>query len=507
MLKHNILTALVFFLGIGFSYSQSSVLEKPISINLKNTKTKDVLKQISKQTGFFFTYNPNAVKANNKINIYSENKPLKIVLSEIFPKHNFSFKIIQDHIVICKENENSNYQNLNKEFEKKHIEISGKVINKRTGFPIPFASVGIINSTKGGVTNKNGFFSLKIDSIFQDSIFFISNLGYKTIYISVSKMNSNDKEYQLIENFISIQEIVIRTNDPVILIKKAIENIQKNYIQKPSIQTAFYREGTKKKDKILTFSEAIIKIHKTPYRNTLKSDKIKIEKQRKIINTQMSDTVFLKLKNGLYSGLNIDIIKHPISFIDFIGMKDYNYRLIDIVTFGNKNAYVIEFFQKKSIEKTLFKGKIYIEIESMAIIATEFELNMKYSLNKPDFVVKKSRNLRINPISVKYLVNYRAIKEKYFLNHVRADIDFKIKKKRKLLSKKFNVFIETIIFDIDTLNVKPFEKKETFKKNQILIDTKYKYDERFWGSDSFIKPEKSVEDALKKISVKLYLLK
>ncbi len=502
-MKKVTLFILMCVLGINLSYSQSSILEKQVNIKVKNKSIKFVLEQISHQSACFFTYNPNVISENKKLTYTTQNKAIKDVLDFILSDSSLNYKIIEDHIVICKNEESATIfiSDVNK--TEKLISISGIITDKKTKKALPFVSVGILNSTAGTVSNENGVYSLKIDKSYKDSTFFIAHIGYKTYLTPISETKESNYNISLLEDFISIQEVIIRTNDPIDILKQALKNKQDNYIQTPSILTAFYREGVEKRNNILNFSEAIINIYKTPYKATLYSDKVKIIKSRKIINAEQVDTLNVKLKDGLYSGLELDIMKSSIDFLEEINMPYYKYQTTDIVTFGDKLAYVIEFVQKENVQNSLYKGRVYIETESYAVISAEFELNLNAGDRKANFVVKKNRKLKVNTVSANYKISYRAAGKKYILNHVRADLELKMKHKKELFYTKYKTFFETVIFDIDTINPEKFERKELAKRNLVFIDNNYTYDPLFWGTSNFIKPEKSVKEALEQIKVKL----
>ena len=164
---------------------------------------------------------------------------------------------------------------------------------------------------------------------------------------------------------------------------------------------------------------------------------------------------------------------------------------------------LLNFTKKKNITTSLYKGRLFIETESYAVIGAEFEFNFKQENRSSDFVVKKHRKFIVKPVSAKYIVRYRQTDDQYMLSHVRADLEFKIRKKRDIFSSKYKTFFETAIFNADGKNIEAFDKKETLKRNLVFIDNHFSYDPSFWEDQNFILPENSIEDALKEIKVKL----
>lgn len=498
-----LLISLFFILRISSSYSQKSVLQQRLNINAKNTKLVNLLNQISKQTNCFFTYNPKYISENKKITLQLKNSSVTTILNKIIADTSLNYKVIDDHIIICKKNNTHCFSNSNLIENDSIIEISGQILDAKTNKPIIFASVGINNTTIGTISNKNGRFNLKIKKKLKDSTLYIANLAYETLLVPISKLKNYKNTFKLTENLVSIQEVIIRSHDPLKILEKAIENIKKNYYNKVSNLTAFYREGVFKKDEIMNFSEAVIKIYKAPYKASIGSEKISVVKSRKITNINNTDTLLVKLKGGLHSGLKLDIIKHPVNFLLNINTNNYSYKITDIVNYGNKLAYVISFKQKEKTKTTLYKGEIIIETKSLTIIACNFEYNFNASEKKIGFIIKKNGKIKSKTLSAKYQISYKLNNDKYMLNHVRADIEIKIKSKKQSFYTKHHIFLETVVFNIDTINIKKFNKKITEKRNNIFIDNKYSYDAKFWSENNFIKPEKSIEIALKKIKVKL----
>ena len=498
-----VLILLMVIYGFNFGYSQESILNKPISIKVTDKTVKEILDQISKETNYYFTYDPSLISENKKLTFVKNQVPLVTIIDELFINTKTEYKLLDDHIIICKINTNTEIFNQKHNEESLIFNISGNIKDAKTKKPISFVSVGIINTTLGIIANENGEFNLKIPVEYSDSILYIAHIGYKFFSVPIKNLKNTNNQIELTEDFISIQEVIIRNNDPYLLIQSALKNKKKNYSQKTLILDAFYREAVLKGSSLLTLSEAVIEILKTPYKSTLSTDKIRIDKSRKIINSEQIDTVLLKLKDGLYSGLRLDLMKNSIDFIDEMNMQYYDYQTVDIVSYNNKAAHVIEFDQKENITTSLYKGRIYIETESYAVIGAEFEINFKKGYKSSDFVAKKHRKFIVKPVSAKYTVRYRQSDDQYILSHVRADLEFKVRKKRDIFSSKYKTFFETVIFNADANNIEAFNKKETLKRNLVLVDNNFSYDASFWEDKNFILPEKSIEEALKQIKVKL----
>ncbi len=500
------LRAFIFFIFYLFIFksifSQNTILKHRINIEIKNSKIYDALNEISKQTNYFFTYDAGIISSETIVNIDLENVTVADILSYIFKDKSLNYKVIEDHIVIFRSSASpKNNFPPRDQILTKNIILKGKIIDADTELGIPFVSLGIIGKNTGTATNENGEFKFNISEELSKSELLISHIGYKKFTKPVEYFIDKDNIISLQQNFISIQEVIIRNNNPVLLIKSALRKKNKNYSTKPYKLTTYYREVVKKKDVFLTFFEAVPSIYKTSYSNEFNRDKIKIIKSRKVINNEQIDTIFMKLKGGLESVLTLDFMKNPIDFLMPENMKYYNYRTTDIVSYNEKSAYVIEFEQKNNVKTSLYKGKIYIETESYAIVGSEFEVNFINNKDRKKFVVKKHRNIKTKTLSAKYKVFYRKNHNKYMLNHVRIDLRFRIRRAKSIRTSNYHTFIELAVCNADSSEVKKFSGKEIVKTNKVFIDTNFEYDETFWETFNYIVPETPINETLKHIKI------
>jgi hypothetical protein len=357
---------------------------------------------------------------------------------------------------------------------------------------------------RGTVTNTNGEFGLKISRDCLDDSLSVSYLGYYSRQIPVRQTLGNNFSIRMMREYISIPEIIIRNQAPQEILRKTYNSIAKNYGTTPAGLTGFYREAVMKKTELQTYSEAILQIYKSAYTGTIFGDQIKVLKSRKIENTGRKDTLTVRLKAGLNSCLLLDGARNVFDFLLPENFGQYDYRMTDIVTVGDESAYVIEFCQKQGIEIPLFKGSIYINTYNYAIEQAEFEINSAYIQKiKEDFVSNQSRGYIMWPTTIKYSVSYRKINGRYFLNHVRGDLGFAAKRRKKLFSTSFNVFFELAITDMTLTNITRFDREEIAPAHSVFSRTINNYDQVFWGNQDFLKPEDNLLQALKNMNVKL----
>ncbi len=482
--------------------AQVSLLEKKINLDLRKTSIDNALDSIEKKAECYFTYNADLFTDRKLINLNASNESLSNVLRKLIPDEGLNFHVTKKHIVIVPitkkqaiitENELIPYLSYRK--------LSGIVKDQKTKQILPYASLGIRSKHMGTISNQDGEFSLSLSAENLNDTLVFSFVGYQNTQIKVADLQKNEIEIFLTKDFISLQEVIIRNNDPEALIKAAVHRINENYPQQASNLTSFYRESVLKNNKYMIYLESVLDIYKSSYSHQNNLERVKIFKSRKIYDVTRLDTISFRLKGGISGCLQLDIVKNIPEFLNKEYAHFYNYRLADISTYNNKPVYIVDFKPKPNLSEPLLEGRIYIETNNLAIIRAEFGYE-KHRLTelKDRFIIKGSAKTKARPTMVKYTVSYRDINGKYHLSHVLGNLKFKVKNKKKLFSNHFTTSFEMATTNMKTDNVVKFKYKETIHPTTIFSNHKTKYDPNFWGKSNFIKPEESIQDALKRIN-------
>ena len=92
----------------------------------------------------------------------------------------------------------------------------------------------------------------------------------------------------------------------------------------------------------------------------------------------------------------------------------------------------------------------------------------------------------------------------YYINHIRGDLHFKIKKRRQLFNTNIlHTWFEMVTCKIDTANVNRFSRIESLPTRTVFSDTHFNYDEGFWGDFNVILPEDKLNEAISRITSKI----
>lgn len=489
-----------YFFYAGPAFSQKNILDNEFEFSDTLKTLNDAFRQISDASGYYFTYNINLINKDRIINYTCHPKPLKKILKEIINDSTIHFKILDNHIIIYQPKKSLPTDIKTEVVENKFIKLSGRIYDTDSGESLPFATISVCNNNKGTISNTEGEFILNLpDSYLNDSLC-VSCLGYHNYFFKINKRNKLKLDIGLKLDYVPIQEVIIRNTEALQIIKEAIASIHKNYLQKPAMMTTFYREAVKKRNEYLAYAEAILKIYKVGYSNEFENDRIKVYKSRKNVSPDFTDSISLKLQGGLRTSLFLDLIKNTPDFLSAENFNSYFYRMTDIITYDGELVYVIEFEPQKKQRDVFYKGRIFIDNESLAIRGAEFKIHPDRVREARNwFVVKKRWGIKIKVVSASYKVDYRKINNKNYLNHVRADLRFKVKKRKNILYTTYDTFIEMGTSDIDTININKFRMREMVKPNSVFTELKLSYDYEFWGNMNIIKPELPIREALERI--------
>jgi hypothetical protein len=382
---------------------------------------------------------------------------------------------------------------------------SGKITDSETKEPLAFANVYLEGSSIGTVSNLDGEFIIKVPPAMVKERLNISFVGYKTYEIPLEDLKNIENSISIVPDPIPIQEVIIKTGDPLELLRKAIARISENYTLNPEMLTAFYRETVKQNRHYVAVSEAVLDIYKSSYKNYFDADRLKIYKGRKSQDVKRMDTILFKLQGGPKTSLLLDVVKNPSTLLSEDFFKYYDYKLSGVINVDNRETFVIKFDQKINVDLPLYQGNIYLDANNLAITRLDFRISDK-ALDKADneLVRKKPVSMKVDVEDARYLANYREIDGKWHLNHVRAEAKFKCKWDKKLFRSVYTTMLEMAVTDRDTANISKYKYRESAKISDVFVDqVNYFLDEDYWGKYNVIKPDESIEMAIARLNRRL----
>lgn len=380
-------------------------------------------------------------------------------------------------------------------------EFKGEVIDSRNGNPIASAFLAVNGTNISTVTNADGEFSLKVPVSMTTGTITISNLGYQSKTLPLDFFRTANTEITLEESVEELSAVNIFTStDAMQLVRTMLSKTGDNYFENPTLMTAFYREAIRNRWRNVSLSEAVVRIHKTPYASAGRDD-ISLVKARKSADYKRLDTLALKLRGGPFNTLYSDVMKYPEYLFNPRELDMYAFTFAEPTRINDRYLYVVDFEQR---DKSLpwFFGKLFIDAETTSLVKAVYELNVDNRREASDmFVKRKPSGARVYPVSVQYEVDYRESNGKWHYGYGSANLEFVVNWKRKLFNTKYTVNSEMAITDWEIRPDERVKKDDSFLSQSIVMadDVSGFIDTSFWGENNIIEPEKSIENAIEKI--------
>ena len=492
-----IVCVLAFFTAANTQADERGMLDKAVLISKNKGTIYDLLKDISAQSGLLFIYDSRIINNDKKVKIKKGEYSLHDAIYLITENKNLQIDISGEYILLrLADKKTTASEESSITTKDANFTAGGHLSDRETGEAIAFASVGILNTSIGTITNQDGKFQLVVaDSLLNHKIKF-SHIGYENQEIDISLLKEEFVNIEMNPQAVSLKEVVVNAINPESVLNDMRNNRATNYATEPALLTTFYREGIDHNGRNIDLTESVLQVYKTGLKNSVAEDQAKLIKKRRMVNRNKADTIFPKMRSGINSCLILDIIKELPEFIDPSGQAPYKYSHIEKSTIDGRLVDVIAFKQNEHIKEPLYTGKLFIETENKALAEVRFEINPNLASKATHtFIDKKATGLKIDLQQARYIVSYKLSGDGlYYINHVRGDIRFKIRRKRQIFSSPLHFWFEMVTCKVDTDNVRPFPQRERLSTTRIFAETKHDYDRDFWKNFNIILPEDRLKE-------------
>ncbi|WP_353121895.1 carboxypeptidase-like regulatory domain-containing protein [Dysgonomonas capnocytophagoides] len=381
------------------------------------------------------------------------------------------------------------------------ITISGIVKDQKSKKKLEYVNISVQGTNIGTVSNSDGEFTLKIPARYKSDNLLFTHLGYNNHLHPIGGKSIENETFMLTSDSQVLDEVVIRSGDPLAIVREAIKKIDLNYTNSPTILSGFYRETIQKGKRYIDISEAVMNIYKTSYSQNTDNDGVQIYKGRRLLSPKPSDTLSVKLQGGPNLAIYGDIVKQPYPLLDEESLPLYMFKMEDPVTINERPHYTIRFTPQAIAEIPLYTGNIYIDQQNLTISRVEYSLSMDNRDKVTRIILKKKPpKLRFKPNEVSFVVTYKTLEGRSRINYIRNQIRFNCDWKRRLFSTSYTVISELVVTDSKPLDMKKAPSKEFFKQNQTLSDKISNFsDQNFWEAYNIIEPTESLESAVVKL--------
>ena len=380
-----------------------------------------------------------------------------------------------------------------------YFSVSGVVRDARSKRTIGGVNISAIGTSIGTVTNIDGEFVFKLIEPLTVKEIELSCVGYINAKISISKdMQQNQTFFITPQAFLLSEVEVFSWRNPRDLIELAIDKVVQNYSEKPNLLTGFYRETIQKRRNFIHISEAVIQVYKTPYRQNVDFDRSQVLKGRSLVSPKKSDTLDVKFLGGPNMPVYIDIVKNPDVILSREVLPYYTYKMGETTSIDDRLQYVVHFEPQMIVDFPLYRGTLYIDRETFAFTRAEFSMDMTDRFKVTNAILKsKPIGLRFTPEEVVYIITYKQLNDKTYLNYIRNEVRFKCDWRRRLFATNYEIINETVITDNEEENIARISTRDAFSMRKSLsAEVSSYYDEDFWGAYNIIEPTESLENAV-----------
>lgn len=268
--------------------------------------------------------------------------------------------------------------------------VNGSVVDQKTGLPVPFASIGIMGTSKGTSSNLNGEFSLAIPA---GATIKITCVGYESLTLNTSGLSGTIKlrpqTTQLNEVF-----VLAKAQNPRTLVRKAFANLSNNYSRESFLQKFFYRHYCKDDSVFGRLIEASVDVLKHQGYRTIRNragDKEEIQVTQ--LRRSLDKTVMAQGHESIsvHNILQADLVGYqPLEKSDYLkfyeeastlrtDFEKYHFQLDGITTYDGLEVYKISYQSIPDsiltttgyLPATSARGTLFITMNSYALIKSE----------------------------------------------------------------------------------------------------------------------------------------
>jgi hypothetical protein len=393
------------------------------------------------------------------------------------------------------------------------VEINGTVMDSATGKPLEFAQISVQHSRLGTTTNEDGNFRLSVPSSCLEDTLFIFYLGYASQMVPIRSLINSPVEISMRPVMLQLKEVDVIGLTPEEVIRRAVAAIPSNYGKDPLILTAFIRSQKSVNNKLAEFTEAIIRDFKTGYylykpgeagKKHQDSNVSSLMKGRVTSDTNLVNAMGDVGRNVGCLGCNFtnDLVEfYHHSVLDSTNFRQYNLSMEEIIQPGTGKIYHIRYDQKKEVKEKLWKGDLYIDGSSFAVMRISQKPSMyafdayekkKYDrgfmiLNKPGWVEEMP--------FIQQTITYAKRDTSWFLNSIRTEdwMTFTYPPNGQRL--KFSYKNEVIITDAtrNPESIKNFKGDKLTGTSQRWDQIIGRPDEAFWAKFNYLPVEEKLK--------------
>ncbi|PSL21578.1 STN and carboxypeptidase regulatory-like domain-containing protein [Dyadobacter jiangsuensis] len=181
------------------SFAQQ-ILNKPVDISVKGQPVSAVLKSMSEQGKFYFSYNSNLIAGDSLVTLNVTRQPVRQVLDQLF-YNRFQYKEKGDYLIILPG------------AREKSFHISGLILDDETGKPVDYASVYSRQLLVSTLSEDDGGFRLRIKERAFPIYLTVSKVGYGDTTMVINSTEESARTMRIQPKAVDLDPLIVRYSE------------------------------------------------------------------------------------------------------------------------------------------------------------------------------------------------------------------------------------------------------------------------------------------------------
>jgi hypothetical protein len=283
--------------------------------------------------------------------------------------------------------------------------LRGRVWQSDTNAPVPMVNIALKGTQIGTMTDFDGNFRLVVPSLQRRDTLLFSCLGFRPVGEPADLFTEYPFTLRMTPDAILLNEVVITPRTAEEYLKMALERRPHNYVTSPYHAWYYYRETVKENGKLTQHDEAVIEAF-LPRRYTADTTRLylygarrakdlgRVQFMQNYVDKKQSKAI-KKAKKAKKIPLDSAVAKegmrinfttpywlidsnfawNNLGFLNPAKFKLYEYAITHVTDWLGYKVLVIRFDQREKVKEPLYKGTIYLEENSLAVVAVDFGLS------------------------------------------------------------------------------------------------------------------------------------
>ena len=485
-----------------------SVLEGIVSLYYRQVPLERVLEGIHAQYRVNFSYGKDLLPLAQQVSIDVDRVPLREALQTLFRDLPVVFALMGEQVVLKPAAPAAAPPG------KRLLRLQGTVTDGPTGNGLAYASIQVVDKGLGNVTNERGDFVLNLPADAGNDSLKISYLGYESMTLSLARAGEAPLTIALAPSVVQLQAVEVKPRTALSILREAISKIPDNYPTGPVRQTLYLRDQTWQDGEPFQASESIYETfrgeassHPLQQVKLVEGRKSRYERTYADVLKAFPTLNAFDVGTNAYAAFGCDPTRFAFGepFLGKDGLARHAFEWEGNTHYDGREVYVIAFDQQDD-RRALFKGKLFIDVETLAFIRIRVGLSPKGIAQATIFgskATEKAFGLAENSIIESTTdIHYRRVGDKWHLDHVSQHQDLSLVKTKRDFRARITSRSDLVVTDVKTDSAAPFPEAEIASARNLAFRQYGAYHEAFWQQQNIIKPDSAFNAAFRYINAR-----